>query len=269
MEEHNKDIEDENGWQAIVDVAVPEPAIPEADEPNTGEPEQVDNDQHMNQEPEENHDAPMENPHLQEETVESTGVENDQDMTSDTNAVETPGVGTDPTEPDIGTESETIGGYRLQQNRARTYSHLERQASSQEWGETHATTGTTGEVNQSTAQVLMKTGLRLFGDAGNQAVKSEMGQLHKRTVMKPKHSEDLTTEQWKEALAYLMFLKQKRCGTIKARGCADGQKQRDKIMKHESASPTVATESVFITAVVDAHEGRTVNDRIPTKKSLV
>ena len=104
----------------------------------------------------------------------------------------------------------------------------------------------------------MKTRLCLFGDAGNQAVKSEMGQLHKRTVMKPKHSKDLTTEQQKEALAYLMFLKQKRCGTIKAQGCADGQKQRDKIMKHESASPTVATESVFITAVVDAHEGQMV-----------
>ena len=83
----------------------------------------------------------------------------------------------------------------------------------------HATTGTTGEVNQSTAQVPMKTGLRLFGDAGNQAVKSEMGQLHKRTVMKPKYSKDLTTEQRREALAYLMFLKQKRCCTIKARGC--------------------------------------------------
>ena len=101
----------------------------------------------------------------------------------------------------------------------------------------------------------MKTGLRLFGDAGNQAVKSEMGQLHKQTVMKPKYSKDLTTEQRREALAYLMFLRQKRCGTIKAQGCADGRKQRDKIMKQESASPTVATESVFTTAVVDAHEG--------------
>ena len=257
-EEYNEDIEGENGWQAIVDMIVPEPAIPEADEPNTGDPDSVPNDQHMNEEPEENHDAPMENPHLLEVTVESTGVEDDQDMTSDTNAVETPGVGNDPTEPDIGTESKTIGGYSLRQNRARTYSHLKTQASSQEWGETHATTGTTGEVNQSTAQVPMKTGLHLFGDAGNQAMKSEMGQLHKRTVMKTKYSKDLTTEQWREALAYLMFLKQKRCGRIKARGCADGRKQRDKITKQESASPTVATESVFITAVVDAHEGRTV-----------
>ena len=115
-------------------MAVPEPAIPEADEPNTGDPDQVHNDQHMNEEPEENHDIPMENPHLQEETVESTGVEDDQDMTSDTNAVETPGVGNDPTEPDIGTEIKTVGVYRLQQSRAHTYSHLKSQASSQEWG---------------------------------------------------------------------------------------------------------------------------------------
>ena len=166
-EEYNEDIEDENGWQAVVDMVVPEPAIPEADEPNTGDPDQVPNDQHMNEEPEENHDGPMENPHLQEVTVESTGVEDDQDMTSDTNAVETPGVGNDPTEPDVGTESKTIGGYSLRQNRACTYSHLRTQSSSQEWGETNATTGTTGEVNQSTAQVPMKTRLCLFGDAGN------------------------------------------------------------------------------------------------------
>ena len=101
----------------------------------------------------------------------------------------------------------------------------------------------------------MKTGLCLFRDAGNQAEKSEMGQLHKGTVMKTKHSKDLTTEQQREALAYLLFLKQKRCGMIKARGCADGRKQRGKIMKQESASPTVTTKSVFLTAVVDTHEG--------------
>ena len=39
----------------------------------------------------------------------------------------------------------------------------------------------------------------------------------------------------------------------------DGHKQRDKIPRHGSASPTVSptvsTESVFLTVVVDAHEG--------------
>jgi len=32
----------------------------------------------------------------------------------------------------------------------------------------------------------------------------------------------MTTEERKKALRYLMFLKEKRNGTIKARGCSDG-----------------------------------------------
>jgi hypothetical protein len=39
--------------------------------------------------------------------------------------------------------------------------------------------------------------------------------------------------------------------------CADGQKQKDgTLLKQETTSRTVATESVFITAVINAHEGR-------------
>ena len=53
----------------------------------------------------------------------------------------------------------------------------------------------------------------------------------------------------------LMFLKQKWCGKVKARGCADGQKQCAKIPHHGSASPTVANESVLLTAVANAYEG--------------
>ena len=52
-----------------------------------------------------------------------------------------------------------------------------------------------------------------------------------------------------------MFLKRKRCGKIKGRGCADGRKQRAYIQKEDAASPTVTTESVFLTAVIDALEG--------------
>jgi len=51
-----------------------------------------------------------------------------------------------------------------------------------------------------------------------------------------------------------MYLKQKRCGRIKARGCADGRKQRLYKNKHETSSPTVRTESVFLSCVVDAIE---------------
>jgi hypothetical protein len=55
-----------------------------------------------------------------------------------------------------------------------------------------------------------------------------------------------------------MFLKRKRCGTIKGRGCADGRKQRAYTAKEEATSPTIATEAVFLTAVIDALEGRDV-----------
>jgi hypothetical protein len=41
--------------------------------------------------------------------------------------------------------------------------------------------------------------------------------------------------------------------------CADGRKQKDGTWsKQETTLPTVATELVFITAVIDTHEGRDV-----------
>jgi hypothetical protein len=55
-----------------------------------------------------------------------------------------------------------------------------------------------------------------------------------------------------------MFLKEKRCGTIKGQGCADGGKQREHISKDETSSPTVAIESVMLSCTIDAKEGRNV-----------
>jgi hypothetical protein len=104
----------------------------------------------------------------------------------------------------------------------------------------------------------MKKGLKIFGKHGVEAVKKEMLQLHERKVMEPRHAAELSPAQKQEALAYLMFLKQKRCGKIKGRGCADGRKQRAYTSREDAASPTVATESVFLTTVIDALEGRDV-----------
>ncbi len=53
-----------------------------------------------------------------------------------------------------------------------------------------------------------------------------------------------------------MFLKEKRDSSVKARMCADGQKQKDGTWaKQDMTSPTVAMESVFIAAIIDAHKG--------------
>ena len=55
-----------------------------------------------------------------------------------------------------------------------------------------------------------------------------------------------------------MFLKQKRCGKVKGRGCVDGRKQRAYIAKEELTAPMVSTDAVFLTTVIDALEGREV-----------
>ena len=106
-----------------------------------------------------------------------------------------------------------------------------------------------------TPQMSMKRGIELFGEYGVATVWKEMQQLHDQKVMAARHSAELTPEQKKEVLAYLMFLKRKRCGKIKGHWCADGRKQQAHIARKDAASPTVATESVFLTAIINALEG--------------
>ena len=117
---------------------------------------------------------------------------------------------------------------------------------------------TANDGPEDTPQMSMKQGLRIFGEEGYATIRKEMQQLHDRKVMQPINRKDLTPAQKREALGYLMFLKKKRSGTVKGHGCADGRKQRAYITKEESTSPTISTEAVFLTVVVDAWENRKV-----------
>ena len=60
-----------------------------------------------------------------------------------------------------------------------------------------------------TEQMSAKRGLRQFGNAGAQAIMSELEQLVYRKVMEGRSANDLTTTQKKAALKCLIFLKQK------------------------------------------------------------
>ncbi|MEL7196301.1 MAG: reverse transcriptase domain-containing protein [Bacteroidota bacterium] len=122
---------------------------------------------------------------------------------------------------------------------------------------TEFSVGGHGLVNL-TDQMFMEKGLKVLGERGVEAVLKEMRQLHDRKVMIPMMGDSITDEQKKKALNYLMFLKEKRCGTVKGRGCADGRPQRLYKSKEETASPTVSTEAVFLTGVLEAAEGRHV-----------
>ena len=152
--------------------------------------------------------------------------------------------------------------YNLRRNWERSYKHLyDPKVFSTEKGdddEGAIAMTMTNEGSEETGQMSMKKGVKVFGEPGYAGVKKEMQQLHDRKVMQPVNQKDLSPSQKKEALGYLMFLKKKRCGTIKGRGCADGRKQRAYITKEESTSPTISTEAMFLTAVIDAWENRKV-----------
>ena len=107
-------------------------------------------------------------------------------------------------------------------------------------------------------QMSVKQGIKAFGERGNDAMLKELHQLHERKALLPLRKEDMSFEQRKKALRYLMFLKEKRDGTIKARGCADGRSQREYTTKSDTSSPTVSLEAMMISCAIDAKENRHV-----------
>ena len=68
----------------------------------------------------------------------------------------------------------------------------------------------------------------------------------------------LTRQQKQEALESVMNLVKKRDGRIKASCAAEGSKQRrmEGYKKENATLPTVHTERVFITAVINTHTNR-------------
>jgi len=107
-------------------------------------------------------------------------------------------------------------------------------------------------------QYNLKPGLRKFGKRGQTAAVKELTQLHVMDTWRPIHAEKLSREEKMKALLSLLFLKEKRTGDIKGRACINGAPQQDYIAKEDAASPTVSTESTFITASIAAHERRVV-----------
>ena len=107
-------------------------------------------------------------------------------------------------------------------------------------------------------QMSLKAGLKKHPVLGKKAMIKEMTQLQDTGTMEPMHPSQMTSEQKREALMALANLKEKRDGSIKGRTCVDGRPQRKHAVSGEASSPTVALESVLLTCVIDAHEGRDV-----------
>jgi hypothetical protein len=68
----------------------------------------------------------------------------------------------------------------------------------------------------------------------------------------------LTPLEQKSAMESLIFLVETKDGRIKARACAIGSTQQEYKNKEDSASPTVAIESILLTAAIEAKDHREV-----------
>eukprot|EP00536_Pseudo-nitzschia_multiseries_P011157 jgi/Psemu1/28016/gm1.28016_g len=104
------------------------------------------------------------------------------------------------------------------------------------------------DATQATKQYKVNQGIKIFGEEGIDAVLSKLQQLHDRGII----------EMVWQSLQYLMFVKRKRTGKVKGRGCADGRPQRKFITKEDSTSPTVSLYALMLSCMIDAVKGRDV-----------
>jgi hypothetical protein len=100
----------------------------------------------------------------------------------------------------------------------------------------------------------MKAGIKKFQDRGEAGGSKELTQMHDVDVFHPVMRDSLTKEERMKAAASLMFLNKKRDHLVKARMCTNRQIQRGDWKKQDTSSPTMSTEAVFLTVVVDAYE---------------
>lgn len=70
-------------------------------------------------------------------------------------------------------------------------------------------------------------GINIFGNRGSKAAYNKMKQLHNQCVFKPINVGKLSTNERRRVMESLIFLTEKKDGTIKAQTCANGSTQRE------------------------------------------
>ena len=113
-------------------------------------------------------------------------------------------------------------------------------------------------------QMSARKGLKLYGEEAFAAIVKEYRQMDEgpmpgKPVFEPVYAHDLTDQQKKQALESVNLMKEKRDGSLKARLCGDGSKQKQYLPPDESIySPTSSTEGLLTSLVRDVVERRDV-----------
>jgi hypothetical protein len=114
------------------------------------------------------------------------------------------------------------------------------------------------KLPKSHSSMSFREGLRRFGRDAELALMREYAQFDDLHVFEPIHASFLTHEQRRAALRAIELITEKRNGLLKGRTCVDGRPQRDHYDPHQTASPTIATDALMISFLIDAYEGRDV-----------
>lgn len=107
-------------------------------------------------------------------------------------------------------------------------------------------------------QMTAKVGIRKHGQVAINALYQEFLQLHDLNVFEGQGAKKLTKQQEQAALQAISAIKEKHCGKIKGCTVADRRAQRSLYTKEETASPTVYTDALMLSLMIDAKEGRDV-----------
>jgi len=107
-------------------------------------------------------------------------------------------------------------------------------------------------------QMTATAGIKKHGQAAVDALLQEFCQLDSKNVFETLDASTLTASQKREALRAVNLIKEKRSGKLKGRTCADGRSQRSKYTKEETTSPTLSTDALMISLMIDAKERRDV-----------
>ncbi len=105
-----------------------------------------------------------------------------------------------------------------------------------------------------------KAGLKKFGEVGSKAAVTKLTQLHNYHVYNPVWANSLTPAEQKTVLELLINIVKKRDGKVRTRAVADGSKEQHQpgYKKEDDTSPTIAMDSIMITATIDAYERQDV-----------
>ena len=103
-------------------------------------------------------------------------------------------------------------------------------------------------------QMSAQAGIKKHGQKAIDTLLKEFTQLDNQDTFDHQDASKLTAQQKKAALRSVNVIKEKRCGKIKGRSCADGRSQRPHYDKSETASPALSTDTLIMSLIIDAVE---------------